>query len=99
MRVMSFLKARKGQLGPLVPKLRNTLRFCSAIRYGVVSVPSLTSNVVVVQYGQVIGVSIVSGSTDVIVWRLVVPHGELHDGQFTTTVSCSGHTNSMICFS
>jgi hypothetical protein len=56
-----------------------------------VIVPSSIVKVFVLQYGHVSGISSVSGSMEMILWLRVVAHGPLHTGQFTITVSISGH--------
>src|ERR1035437_8017944 len=66
--------------------------------YTVIIFPSLMSKLCVLQYGQVSGISSVSGSMEIILWFFVVAHAPPHVGQFRMMVSISGHNNSTICF-
>src|SRR5947209_491574 len=73
------------------PGLLFAFREDDSTNYASMIFPSATLNVNVRQYGQVIGISMVSGSRPLIVWFLVVATGPLHSGQFTMMVSMSGH--------
>lgn len=58
--------------------------------------PSRTLNVNVRQYGQVIGVSMVNGSSSAMRWCFVVPIGPLQIGQLMITVSISDHSGMTV---